>query len=131
MRTSVMALLTCGFFALTAGCRTNESMVRPEASVSTGKPSAIVKQAPVSASAVGKSVQTLLAAAARDKLRIEYFTSEGKLSAGMPASGGSVSIHHASGNGQDNYTFGADGCVTRHMRSGGENYPLGKWEAVP
>ncbi|MFZ4395180.1 MAG: hypothetical protein ACOYOU_06075 [Kiritimatiellia bacterium] len=106
-------------------------MTPSEAFVSTEKPSAIVKQAPVSASAVGKSAQTLLAAAARDKLRIEYFTSEGKLSAGMPASGGSVSIHHASGNGQDNYTFGVDGRVTRHMRSVGANYQQGKWEISP
>ena len=131
MRTSVLSFCTCGFLALTAGCRTNESLTRPEASVSPGKPGAVVQQAPASASAVGTSVQTLLAAAARDNLRIEYFNTEGKLSAGMPAGGSSVSIHHASGNGQDNYTFGADGRVTRHMRSVGANYQQGKWEAVP
>ena len=73
----------------------------------------------------------MIAAAARADLRTEFFTPEGVLSERMPAAGGSVSIHRAVGQGQDNYSFDANGRVTRHMRSVGENYAAGVWEAVP
>jgi len=88
-----------------------------------------VKAAPVSA--IGLPVKPLLAAATNRGLPVRFFTKGGKESEVLPAEGGSVSIFHADGNGQDNYSFTADGVVSRQMRSVGADYTAGVWVPVP
>ena len=128
MRATMLSAITVGILACSVGCRTGAGDPA-DASASPVIAPAAVKQAAVSV--IGEPVKTLIAAAARVDLRTEFFTPEGASAESMPAAGGSVSIHRAGAQGQDNYSFDANGRVTRHMRSAGANYGAGIWEAVP
>ena len=116
MRASIPPILAVAVVMLAAGCCTTREAGRMAA---TGpRDCASSKVPPRVDSVIGTPVQTLFAAAERDDARIEYFIKHG----------GSVSIDY--GGGQNNYSLGVDGRVTRHMRSIGEKYGRGVWDEV-
>ncbi len=102
--TFVAAILICG-------CR------------SVGTPSGT----PVSDTA--RPVQSVIQASAG--LQIEMFDQAGNRVQELPHSQkGSVSIFTKDKTGQDNYTFGENGFIIKHLRSYGANYSHGVWEEV-
>lgn len=109
------------------GCATTESEDRAEPlTVSTPARTADSR----AKTGVGKNVREVIAAA--DGKQIQFFSETGEALEDLPADApGSVSIHAADGSGQDNYKFNADGIITRHLRSYGENYAAGIWEPAP
>ncbi len=121
---SIGGLAACGVGLLAAGCASTalqreapEEGAAAEASLRT---------------ATGRPAADLVAEAKASGARCEFFTPDSQRLAGLPAgAAGSVSIHAADGSGQDNYTFGADGKVTRHQRSYGADYGAGVWTDVP
>jgi len=128
-----VAILVSVSFVLAAGCRTVEPALpsahsASEATPATTTPSSTALQQAVPV--IGNPVTTLVTDAVRNNLRMEYFTVDGKSSAGIPSDGGSVSVYHADQNGQDNYAFGPDGIVIHHMQSIGTNYLHGIWQKV-
>lgn len=129
MRTTILSALMLGAAVFTAGCSTTAPLTQPTKPGQRAPQPSLVKPPP--ASVIGVPVKTLLDAAARDSLRIAFFTHEGEPSDAMPTAGGSVSIFNATQSGQDNYTFDADGRVLKQMRSVGANYTEGVWVQVP
>ena len=126
MRMFILFPLAIGTVAGMVGCQTAPP-VDPQAAAAMPRVGA-TQLAP--ASAVGMSAKALLTKATRDELAVVFFTTEGKRADALPTTGGSISIVNAAKNGQDNYTFDADGRVTRHLRSVGDNYPQGVWKDV-
>jgi len=62
---------------------------------------------------------------------VQIFDSEGNIVEAVPAAAdGSVSIFSLARDSQDNYTFDAQGVITRHQRSSGTNYLQGIWQDV-
>ena len=58
---------------------------------------------------------------------IEFFDKAGAKALEQPKDGGSVSIHRPDRTGQDNYSFDANGVITNHKRSYGDDYGRGLW----
>lgn len=61
--------------------------------------------------------------------RIRMFDADGKELKKLPeGKKGSVSVYNKDTTGQDNYIFGKDGVITKHLRSYGDDYPKGVWK---
>lgn len=124
----VGGLAACAFGLLAAGCRSTVIQVgAPTKGVAASASEAVAIR-----STVGRSVRDLVATAQASGARCEVFTPDSQHLDQIPENAaGSVSIHAADGSGQDNYTFGPDGLVTRHQRSYGADYGAGVWKDVP
>ena len=128
--------------AVACGCQTTDSTTSEHggaeaaSAVTTSVPAGksvvtaavVVPAAPLPALAMGKAIGPIVAGT---EAKVEYFDAAGDpVEAMVKDAKGSVSVHNTNPKGQDNYSFGADGVVTMHQRSYGEDYPAGKWTAA-
>jgi len=118
-RTAIVGAAAC-MLLLAAGCQ------------SPRQDTATRRTARAAVPVVDTPVQSVLAVARDANARIEFFTADNEPAAQFPeGSAGSVSVHAAEGGGQDNYAFNAEGVITRHQRSFGEDYDAGVWTDAP
>lgn len=106
------------------GCTTSRPVTAPSASLPAKKPAPRASE-----SRVGANIGEVLATA--KGLRTEIFGPDGKKLDAVPqGTRGSVSVHTAGGQGQDNYTFDEQGKITKHLRSYWSDYSQGVWKEV-
>lgn len=125
--------------ALVCGCASVEDVSKPagsagkriasaEAPARTETPVALLPPAPLPPSGIGRPIAEILEGAAG---KVEIFDAKGQaVETRVENAAGSVSIHNANPKGQDNYSFGADGMVIKHLRSYGADYSPGVWTPV-